>query len=159
MSRWTGAWLPGTGTATADDVEQRYRGERLGLVEHGAGSVASPPARLGAFVLDLIIAGLLAGLFVHANPADTEAMWVQQIWGSAIWFVLTTIAVSLFGFTPGMAACGVRVARVDGAAMVGPVRAIARTLLTVLIIPVVVWDRDYRGLHDKVAGTVMVRTR
>jgi hypothetical protein len=26
-----------------------------------------------------------------------------------------------------------------------------------LIIPAVIWDGDQRGLHDKIAGTVLVR--
>ena len=40
-----------------------------------------------------------------------------------------------------------------------PLQAIARTLLLCLFLPAVVWDRDGRGLHDKVPNTVIVRTR
>ena len=40
-----------------------------------------------------------------------------------------------------------------------PLQAIARTVLLCLFLPAVVWDRDGRGLHDKVPNTVIVRTR
>lgn len=36
-------------------------------------------------------------------------------------------------------------------------RPIVRTLLLCLAIPALIWDRDQRGLHDLVAGTVLVR--
>jgi hypothetical protein len=32
-----------------------------------------------------------------------------------------------------------------------------RTLLLCLVIPVLVWDSDQRGFHDKIAGTVLIR--
>jgi uncharacterized RDD family membrane protein YckC len=28
-----------------------------------------------------------------------------------------------------------------------------------LVIPAVIWDRDGRGMHDRLLGTVVVRTR
>ena len=40
-----------------------------------------------------------------------------------------------------------------------PLQALARTVLLCLFLPAVVWDRDGRGLHDKVPNTVIVRTR
>jgi uncharacterized RDD family membrane protein YckC len=33
-----------------------------------------------------------------------------------------------------------------------------RTALLIVVIPAVIWDADQRGLHDKVAGTVLVRS-
>jgi uncharacterized RDD family membrane protein YckC len=58
-----------------------------------------------------------------------------------------------------MAALGIRVARLDGATMVGPLRAVPRTLLTAIIIPAVIWDADNRGVHDRAVGTIVLRTR
>jgi hypothetical protein len=34
---------------------------------------------------------------------------------------------------------------------------VARTLLLMLVVPAVVWDRDGRGLHDRLSGTVELR--
>ena len=39
----------------------------------------------------------------------------------------------------------------------GLLGALARTVLLCLVIPAVVWDSDGRGLHDRVAGTAIVR--
>ena len=36
-------------------------------------------------------------------------------------------------------------------------RPVGRTALLALVIPAVIWDADQRGLHDKAAGTVLVR--
>ena len=38
-----------------------------------------------------------------------------------------------------------------------PWRPLVRTLLLCLAIPALVWDRDQRGLHDRIAGTVLIR--
>ena len=35
---------------------------------------------------------------------------------------------------------------------------IVRTVLLCLFLPAMFWDKDGRGLHDKSAGTVIVRT-
>ena len=40
---------------------------------------------------------------------------------------------------------------------IGLLRPLARTVLLCLVIPAAVWDRDQRGLHDQLAGTVLVR--
>lgn len=39
----------------------------------------------------------------------------------------------------------------------GFLSAVVRTLLLCLVIPAVIWDADGRGLHDRVAGTAIVR--
>jgi hypothetical protein len=36
-------------------------------------------------------------------------------------------------------------------------RPFARTALLCVVIPAVIWDRDQRGLHDRLIGTVLVR--
>lgn len=140
-------------------VEQEWRGQRLGLPRNGPGSLASRGRRLVALLADLIIAGLIAGLFTHASLADQSAMLRQNDWGVLVWFVMTVVAVSFFGFTPGLGMLGLRVARLDGARQVGPLRAIPRTVLVGLIIPAVIWDADLRGLHDKATGTAVVSFR
>jgi uncharacterized RDD family membrane protein YckC len=32
-------------------------------------------------------------------------------------------------------------------------------VLLALLVPALIWDRDGRGMHDKAAGTALVRTR
>jgi len=80
-------------------------------------------------------------------------------WAILVWFLLTVVLVSVAGFTVGMALLGIRVMRVDGTAMVGPLRAIPRTVLVGVIIPAVIWDADGRAIHDRLTGTIVVRSR
>jgi len=34
---------------------------------------------------------------------------------------------------------------------------LVRTVLLAVVIPALIWDRDTRGFHDKIAGTVLIR--
>jgi len=76
-----------------------------------------------------------------------------------LWALITVVPVCLFGFTPGMAVTGIRVARLDGASMVGVWRAFVRTALTFVIIPAAVRNADGRSWLDRLTGTVVVRLR
>jgi uncharacterized RDD family membrane protein YckC len=151
--------LSGPGAATGQSAPHQWPGERLGLPQEGPGSVASRGARLAALLLDLVIAGLVTSLFVPMDVARPEVMQTFNYWSVLVWFLISVAAVSLFGFTAGMAALGIRVARLDGAAMVGPLRAVPRAVMTAVIVPAVIWDPDSRGMHDKAVGTIVLRTR
>jgi uncharacterized RDD family membrane protein YckC len=113
--------------------------------------VASLGSRFGALVVDVVLAALIAYTYTAPNPPLN--------WSLVPWFLITVIMVSFFGFTPGMLALGIRVVRMDGAAMVGPFRAIPRTVMVGVIIPAAIWDADGRGLHDKAVGTIVLRMR
>jgi uncharacterized RDD family membrane protein YckC len=145
------AALESGGGSAGSGTQQRWRGERLGLPESGVGSIPSTARRAVAMLIDCVLAGLITGLFTMPD--------LPRNWSILTWFLIGVIAVSFFGFTPGMFAMGVRVARLDGSTMVGVPRALVRTLLVGFIIPAVVWDHDYRGLHDRLVGTVVVRMR
>lgn len=132
-------------------TEGSWPGESLGLPEQGPGSVAPLGARALAFVIDIVLAALVAGLFTAPE--------LPRNWSLLSWFVMTAGMVAFFGFTPGMAVLGIRVARVDGASMVGVIRAVPRTVLTGLVLPAVAVNADGRGWHDRAFGTVVVRTR
>ncbi len=73
-----------------------------------------------------------------------------------IFFGMNVVFIPTLGGTPGHRIVGMRVLRLDGA-WTGVVRPIVRTVLILLVIPAVVWDRDQRGLHDKISGTMLVR--
>jgi uncharacterized RDD family membrane protein YckC len=161
VSSWIESWLAGTPATDQGEAEetQAYRGERLGLPEEGIGSVASMGRRLGAFLIDCVVAGLITSLFTHPNLTDAAGMQAQNYWSVLTWFLITVIGTSLFGVTVGMAVLRIRVVRMDGASMLGPFRAVPRAVLVGLIIPVVIWDADHRGLHDRLFGTVVVNVR
>jgi uncharacterized RDD family membrane protein YckC len=81
-------------------------------------------------------------------------------WGSlaplAALLTMNVLLVGTAGFTAGHRIMGLRVERLDGAPP-GPVRALVRSVLLCLAVPPLIWDRDQRGLHDKAAGTLVVR--
>lgn len=119
------------------------------MPESGPGSVA-PTGRLAlAFFIDIGLGSLVASLFTAPE--------LPMNWSLLAWFVITVTPVSLFGFTPGMAVTKIWVARMDGQTMVGPLRAVARAVLTVLLIPAVLWNLDGRSWHDRLTGTVVLR--
>jgi uncharacterized RDD family membrane protein YckC len=152
VSRWTESWLSGPeAVLEPNEAKQRWRGERLGLPESGAGAVASTGRRVAAFLIDILLSAMVAGLFT--------APQLPRNWSLLSWATITILATAVFGFTPGMAALGIRVARLDGSALVGVPRAVLRTALIFAVVPAVIWDADTRCLHDKITGTVVVRTR
>ncbi|PWV70955.1 RDD family protein [Prauserella marina] len=86
-------------------------------------------------------------------------MQEYNLWSLAVWAFITIVPAAIAGFTPGMAMFGLRVARLDGAKLVGAWRAVVRTILTFLIIPAAVRNADNRGWHDRLTNTVVVQMR
>jgi|SRR3954469_881798 uncharacterized RDD family membrane protein YckC len=136
---------------------QTYRGEQLGLPRDGRGSLAPTGARLGAFMVDAIASGLVAALFVHKAGAHGVAQRLPGTW-SLIPFALDYIVgVLVAGRTLGMHLFGLRVIRVSKDVAVDPLRAVGRTALLALLVPALVFDRDNRGMHDRLTDTAVVR--
>jgi uncharacterized RDD family membrane protein YckC len=77
-------------------------------------------------------------------------------WTLLIFFVMSVLTVGTIGCTPGKRIFGIRVLALD-TGTVNPLRAPLRTALLCLAIPPLIWDRDGRGLHDRLARTVEVR--
>ncbi|CAM5737126.1 RDD family protein [Streptomyces badius] len=69
---------------------------------------------------------------------------------------MSLLTVGTIGCTPGKRLLGVRVVADDGGRL-GFVRVAVRTVLLLLVIPALVWDRDGRGLHDRLSRSVQVR--
>lgn len=65
------------------------------------------------------------------------------------------LMLGLLGTTIGKRVVRIQVVRVGGAPM-GLVKALIRTVLLMLIVPLVLVDSDGRGLHDRVAKTVEI---
>jgi uncharacterized RDD family membrane protein YckC len=146
-----GSWLGGVRQA---GVDLGYPGERLGLPKEGPGSVASYGRRLGALCVDWFVA-LMTVRFVAAVSGRHVAP--GSLWPIAAFGIETWLLTGLIGVTIGKRLLGMRVVRLDGRP-VGPLWAFARTALLCLVVPALLWDRDHRGLHDKAADTLVVRT-
>lgn len=161
MARWTGEWLPGTGEGGQAEARDgaRWPGEKFGLPESGVGSAATGGARLLGLIVDLAVAALVTAIFLHPSLQDPAAMQVFNLWSGGVWAIISVVSAGFFGFTPGMGVVGIRVARLDGAALVGPPRALVRAVLTFFIIPAAVRNADGRSWLDRLTGTVVVRLR
>ncbi|HYP73120.1 MAG TPA: RDD family protein [Microbacterium sp.] len=144
--------------ATRDSpLENSYPGERLGFPATGVGSIARPGRRIGALAIDYAAATIIAIAFFgydqFALPA--EAGWTQFA-PMMVFAAMNVVFLPTIGGTPGHRLLGMRVQLVRGG-WVGVWRPIVRTALLIVVIPAVVWDADQRGLHDKAAGTVLLR--
>ncbi|MFH8792987.1 RDD family protein [Streptomyces sp. NPDC017941] len=147
-----GSWLSGPRAAAEDaGVDFGYRGEQLGLPEEGPGSIARPGRRIGAIAVDWGLCMVIAyGLLARDNP---QAM---GNWALVILLVMSLLTVGTVGSTPGKRLLGLRVIGEDGGRL-GFVRVLIRSVLLCIGIPALIWDRDGRGLHDRLARAVQVR--
>ncbi|MFD6424807.1 RDD family protein [Streptomyces sp. NPDC060198] len=147
-----GSWLSGPQAAAEDmGVDFGHRGKRLGLPEEGPGSVAPLGRRFGAIFIDwalcfLIAYGLIAG-------GDQQA---AGNWALLVFLVLSFLTVGTLGFTPGKRLLRLRLVS-EGGGRLGMGRVLVRTVLLLLVIPALIWDRDGRGLHDRLSRSVQVR--
>jgi uncharacterized RDD family membrane protein YckC len=136
---------------------QAHRGERLGLPAAGSGSLATTGVRLGAFVVDAIASSLIAALFVQALGGHGTTGRLPGSWSLVPLAVDYLLGVLVAGRTLGMYLFGLRVVRVGRDVAVDPVRLFVRTALLFALVPAVIWDRDGRGLHDRLSDTAVVR--
>ncbi|MGW2842711.1 RDD family protein [Streptomyces sp. NPDC001493] len=147
-----GSWLSGPQAAAEEmGVDFGYRGKRLGLPEQGPGAVAPLGRRFGAIFIDWALCMVIAyGLIA---PGDQQA---AGNWALLVFLVMSFLTVGTLGFTPGKRLLRLRVVSQDGGRF-GLVRVLVRSVLLVLVIPALIWDRDGRGLHDRLSRSVQVR--
>lgn len=149
-----GSWMQGPRQALEEQgYEFGYKGERLGMPESGPGSVASLGRRLGALAIDWLASMLVARL-LFGRGAESVALETMGIFA-----LMTIVLIALGGASFGQRLLGLRVVSVTTGGRVALWRVVVRTLLLCLVVPAVIWDRDQRGLHDRAAGTVVVRAR
>lgn len=148
-----GSWLSGPRAAAEDmGADFGHRGERLGLPAEGPRSVAPVGRRLGALFIDWGISALIAyGLFAGGDLRSANN------WALAVFLVLSLLTVGTVGSTPGKRLLRLRVVAVEGLGRLALWRVAVRTALLGLAVPALVWDRDGRGLHDRLSGAVQVR--
>ncbi len=135
--------------------DEDVQGRRLGLPAEGAGSVAATGARAVAFIVDLVLASLIGALL--AGALGTTPLQ-RNLVSTGVFAAMTVVTLMGAGQSPGMWLLGLRVRSLrDTRPTLGFVPAALRTALLVLLVPALITDRDGRGLHDRAAGTVVVR--
>ncbi len=132
---------------TTDAPPSRFPGERLGLPAEGPGSVGRLGRRVIGLCVDWFIAlGISWAVFRHGG-------WNVY----PIFAVLQILAIWALGGSIGHRVVGLRLSALPG---YRPAfwRPVVRSVLLAIVLPALVWDSDQRGFHDKVAGTVLVRS-
>lgn len=123
-----------------------WPGKRLGLPAEGPRSIARLGRRIVALIIDWGTAVLISIGFFSYDPIATLTIFaVAQI------VFLLTVSGSV-----GHLILGMRVVPIAGGYL-GWWRPFTRTLLLCLVIPAVIWDKDQRGMHDRLSSTVLVR--
>ena len=123
-----------------------WPGKRLGLSQSGPRSVAHFGRRLAAIAVDWALATGVGYLFFHG-----DAIAILLAFAALQYLFIVTLSGSI-----GHLLLGMRVVPVVPA-WIGFWRPLVRTVLLCLLIPAFIWGEGQRGLHDVLAGTVLVR--
>lgn len=147
-----GSWLEGPPRPAGAGA---YPGADLGLPEEGPGSMAPMGRRLAALVIDGMICQVIAmGLLGYQQGVGGIGTFKPLL----VVFIMNVFMVGTGGYTIGHRLMGLRVDRCPrGYAGFG--RGLIRSALLCLGIPPLIVGGDGRGLHDRLAGTVIVRSR
>jgi hypothetical protein len=115
--------------------------------------------RVAALAVDWALCLAISAGFLAADPMATLLVFAAENL-LLVGTIGATIGHRLLGMQVRPAPPADAVARGGGAVpdvAPGVLRAAVRTALLCLVIPAVVWDADGRSLHDRAAGTVLVR--
>ena len=138
----------------SDVTVERYPGESIGLPEKGPGSLATWRARIGAMIGDWA-ASMIVAIGLFGMDVMTGSGW-KSFMIMAVYFVEASVLTALTGASFGQLIARIGIVRLDGGPL-GWWRPFTRTLLLCLVIPAVIWDKDQRGMHDRLSSTVLVR--
>jgi uncharacterized RDD family membrane protein YckC len=132
---------------TEQETTEDWPGKRLGLPQYGERSIARPGRRMVGVLIDWAIATVLTFAIVERQDG-----WIIL----GIFAAMHVIFIPTLGGSIGHLVTGLRVVPLEPV-WIGVVKPVIRTALLCLAIPALVWDVDQRGLHDRIAGTVLVR--
>jgi uncharacterized RDD family membrane protein YckC len=151
-----GSWLEGPGSRSG--APSAYPGERWGMPREGAGSMGRFGRRLVGAVIDWTACQLIAAaLFSVPLPFRGVASGSETLILLGIFALEHLLLLGTTGFTLGHRVVGLRVVSLDGR-RARPFQVLVRTLLLCLFLPAMFWDKDGRSLHDRAAGTLIIRS-
>jgi uncharacterized RDD family membrane protein YckC len=123
--------------------------------ESGLGSVAGFGPRLLAFIVDGVLANLVAVIVDGGYHRGDKQSFVV----AAAFLLIELLFVSFVGQTPGMRVVGIGVVRFDTRGRAALRWVAVRTALLATVLPALFTDASGRAMHDRAAGTVTIRTR
>nr|WP_255421135.1 MULTISPECIES: RDD family protein [Micromonospora] len=110
----------------------------------------TPPTlgrRFGALVIDWVLCLLISRIF--ADPT-------RDGWAPVLVLILEYgFFLGLFAQTPGMYVTRIRCLSWADGGRIGLPRALLRGVLLALVVPALIMDGHRRGLHDRLAGSVI----
>ena len=142
---------------TLGDPGGQYGGAVAG--DAAKGESGEPRAWIGrrivGFSIDWIASSLIVLLLFPQFPYGSVQAWVPT---AIVFIVEASVLTWLTGSSFGQRISGLGVAAIDGGRL--PLwRALVRNFLICLVLPAVVYDNQGRGLHDRLAGTYVVKVR
>lgn len=141
------------------DNSEAYGDARSGPPEGGRGALAGWGSRVVALVVDWLVANLVAFAIVRRADAWQAPVTAVDVLPLAVFGLSVWLLTAFLGSSVGHRLRGLVVVRLDGRTPVGLWRALVRTVLLLLVVPPLIVGRDRRGLHDRLAGTELVRAR
>jgi uncharacterized RDD family membrane protein YckC len=134
-----------TTLSVVTDRDDYWPGKIFGLPEQGPRSVPSLGRRILALCIDWALCVGVSVAFFDFNGFATGIVFV----------VMHMLFGVVIGGSPGHLLTKMRIATIRGGRL-GIVAPLVRPLLIILVIPPLIMDRDQRGVHDRVVGTIMV---
>lgn len=128
------------------ETARDWPGKALGLPESGPRSIGRLGRRVAAILIDWGVATGAGWLFLGGDGFGILAVFA----------ILQVLFISTLSGSLGHLVLGMRVVPLHPR-WVGVIRPLVRTVLLCLLIPAVIFDKNQRGLHDVIAGTVLVR--
>jgi uncharacterized RDD family membrane protein YckC len=110
--------------------------------------------RLWAFVIDIVIADLLAIIVNGGYHVGGR----QNLLNYLAFLLIEIVFVTMAGQTPGMKMARIAVVRESDYGKPQLRWVLLRTLLLAVIVPALIVDENGRAMHDRAAGLRMVRT-
>lgn len=129
------------------------------MPESGPGAVAGWGRRFAALGIDWAMSTLAAtALFGRAVLIQPDGgRTFLEIFGPTVVFAIEVwVLTTLLGGSAGQLVLRVQVRRVNGSPLDAG-RALVRTLLILLVIPPLIFNRDQQGLHDLAVDSIAVR--
>jgi hypothetical protein len=146
-----------TAPTSPSGATQEWPGQRLGLPQTGAGAVAGWGRRILALFIDWMLSLLSVAAITQSNPWEySHEGVVHERYAILVLLLEIWLLTSLLGGSAGQVVVRIAVRRVGGG-LVDPIRVFVRTVLMLLVIPAVIYNRDQRGLHDLAADSIAVR--
>lgn len=104
--------------------------------------------RIPALIVDWLVATGISWMFFNNHELVTLGIFALEQF----------LLVSTLGYSIGHWIFGIKVRPEEsGRTYVGFLRGALRSVMICLVLPPVIWDENGRGMHDRIAKTILVR--